>query len=292
MEQNEEFEHIPWSQLADDHRDRRNRLVYLAAGGIAAFAVGVLIVRAVTSAPGEAAPSTSVIPVAAEATTTSAAATTEPDPLYSEADLMAALDTELARTVAARAEWFITDYFTSDAEPITSADIRSALPDQADIPVLHQNEAAPVERSYVEWAKATSVVELGPGRYRVTVAYRSVGGPGETIQRHAVRVVQVPVVVATDGGTRVIDLPTPIEPAPGIPLVADWPEDTESPPFVNDAALAQAWLWGVDPKIEAAMALDEAWRLLVSAVDDSGVRRSLTVWLDLEGRPLPAGFHS
>lgn len=292
MGQNEEFEHIPWAQLADDHRNRRNRLVYVAVGGVAAFVIGVMIVRAVASAPGEAAPSTSVIPLAAEAPTTSTVATTEADPLYSEADLMAALDTELSRTVAARAEWFVTDYFTSDAEPITGADIRRALPDEANIPVLHQDEADPVERSYVEWAKAVAVVELGPGRYRVTVAYRSVGGPGDVIQRHAVRVVQVPVLVAMDGGTRVIDLPTPIEPAPGVPLVAEWPEDTESPPFVNDAALAQAWLWGVDPEIEAAMELDDAWRVLVSAVDDSGVRRSLTVWLDLEGRPLPAGFHS
>lgn len=292
MDHDEEYEHIPWSQLTDDHHDRRNRLIYLAAGGIAAFVVGVLVVRAVASGPGELAPTTSLAVVPEEAAATTTVATTRLEPLYSEADLMASLDAELARAVAARAEWFVIDYFTSDAEPITGTDIRSALPERIDIPLLHQDDAAPVERSFVEWAKALAVIEVDPGRFRVSVAYRSVGGPGDVIRRHAVRVVQVPIVVTPDGGTRVIDLPTPIELVPGADLASDWPEDTESPPFINDAALAEGWLWGVDPEIEAAMALDDAWRVLVSAVDDSGVRRSLTVWLDLEGRPLPAGFHS
>lgn len=292
MDPSEEFEHIPWSQLADDHRDRRNRIIYLAAGGIAAFVVGVMVVRAVGSAPSEAAPSPSVVAAADDEGATTLVDTTVAKSLYSEADLMASLDAELARTVAARAEWFVTDYFTSDAEPITSADIRDALPQSAHIPVLHQDEAAPVDLTYVEWARAVAVLEVGPGRFRVNVAYRSVGGSGDVIKRHPVRIVQIPVVVDPGGGTSVIDLPAPVEPPPRVPLVADWPDPVEAPPFINDAAITQAWLWGVDPKVESAVPLDEGWRVLVSAADDSGVRRALTVWLDLEGGRLPAGFHS
>jgi len=43
----EEFEHIPWSHLVDDHRSRRTRAMYAVAALVAAFAVGTAIARTV-----------------------------------------------------------------------------------------------------------------------------------------------------------------------------------------------------------------------------------------------------
>ncbi len=47
----EVYEHIPWAQLAVPPPDKRPWVVYLAAGAIAAAALGALVVRSVGPAP-------------------------------------------------------------------------------------------------------------------------------------------------------------------------------------------------------------------------------------------------
>lgn len=287
----EEFEHIPWSHLVDDHRNRRTRAMYAIAALLAAFAVGTAIARTAFK-PNPASSSSSPIEMSSEPGVAPSSTTSPTPSLYSEADLMASLDAELARAVTVRAEWFVTDYFTSDAEPITAADVRFALPENLRIGMLHQDDPAPVERSYVEWARAYRTVDAGPGRFLVFVAYRIVGGSGDVLQRFAVRAVEVPVVVTLDGGTRVIDIPSPVTLPDPVPLGSDWPQPTTPPPYIVSAAKEQAWAWGVDPDVVEAVAIDEGWRVVVSAEDDAGIRRSLAVWLDTEGRPMPARFHN
>ncbi|MFH1329411.1 MAG: hypothetical protein ABIJ48_01935, partial [Actinomycetota bacterium] len=139
MEEHEEFEQIPWSELTARPPDGRRRIVYLAAGGLGTLVLAVLVVRAFGS-PSPATPVAPAITVAQgettvataittpTATTAAVAASPAPSLLYREADLMAFPATPAERAAVVRAEWFVTDYFTADLEPAGSADVRAALP--------------------------------------------------------------------------------------------------------------------------------------------------------------------
>jgi len=199
----EEFEYIPWSQLANQQRTQRNRTMYIAAGVIAAIAVGALVARSTLgqasaqpepSAPQ--APATTSAPIEQTTTTTSAS-------LYSEADLMALIEGEATRAVAARAEWFVHDYFTADNDPTWYDDIVAAVRDSI-IPDISQ----PTAPTYVEWAKAYEVIETMPGRFRATVVFRTIGG--EPYERLPVQAVELKVAIEGDGGTTIIELPTAV----------------------------------------------------------------------------------
>ena len=113
------------------------------------------------------------------------------------------------RAAVARAEWFVTDYFTADLEPSGSADVRTALPAGAELPDMPQDAAASL--SYVEWARAFRVEEAGDGLFRVGVVFRALGAPPDRgFYRLPVRAVEVLVQVNEDGGSVVVDLPTPV----------------------------------------------------------------------------------
>ena len=76
----------------------------------------------------------------------------------------------LAAEAAAVAEWLASDFFTIDGGTQIAADLESALPEGSSLP------AAPSgSRSFVEWARAVSVEESGPGRYDVLVVVRRLG---------------------------------------------------------------------------------------------------------------------
>ena len=131
-EQHEEVEHIPWGELLAGADDGRRRIVYLAAGAIAALALGVVVSRTlaspsnpapepaplvmesappatapITVAPATAPPSAATVPAAT--TTMPATTTTVPAPvLYREADLVACPPDLAMRAAVARAEWFFT----------------------------------------------------------------------------------------------------------------------------------------------------------------------------------------
>jgi hypothetical protein len=293
MEEHEEFEQIPWSELTTRPPDGRRRLIYLVAGGLGALVVVVLVARAfMSSSPADpVAPSVTLAQsettaAAAASVTTVAAASPAPSLLYREADLMAFPATPGERAAVARAEWFVTDYFTADLEPTGSADVRAALPGGAAMPEMPQDGAGSL--SYVEWARAFRVEEVGEGRYLVGVVFRSLGAPPERgFYRLPVRAVEVTVAVAADGGSTVVDLPTPV-PLPAGPQAEAWAEETtEAPRWVLDAAVALVAGWGTEPRLVAAFGGAPDWRVVLTLADEVGNRWPVAVWV--QGRPEAGG---
>ena len=180
------------------------------------------------------------------------------------------------RAAVARAEWFVTDYFTADLEPTGSADVRAALPGGASVPEMPQDSAGSL--SYVEWARAFRVEEVGDGRYRVGVVFRSLGAPPERgFYRLPVRAVEVTVEVAADGGSTVIDLPTPVA-LPAGPEAEAWAEETAEPPqWVLDAAVAASAGWGTEPRLVGAQSGETGWRVVLTLADEVGNRWPVVV---------------
>jgi hypothetical protein len=249
----EEVEHIPWSQLLEEHRAARPWAVYAAAGVIAAVAIGIVGAR-ILRADG---------PTADLGVTTSATTSTLPAPVdevvppspaaYSEADLLAVYPLAGDREAAARAEWFVTDYFTRDGEgddPPTS----------------------------VEWARALDVEREEPDRLRVTVAFRNVTAAGSGWERGPVRAVAVTV----DGGA-VAGLPEPAAVTPQSPDGSSPAEGVPAdlPPEVEAGLLETAARWGEEPVLVAAEPDGTGgWRGVVEVADGSGHRWRLAVASD------------
>ena len=293
MEEHEEFEQIPWSELTARPPDGRRRVIYLVAGGLGALVLAVLVVRAFAS-PSPVTPVAPAVTVAQgdttttgaiTATTAAVAAAPAPSLLYREADLMAFPAIPAERAAVARAEWFVTDYFTADLEPTGSADLRAALPGGAAVPDMPQDAAAGL--SYVEWARAFRVEEVSEGRFRVGVVFRSLGAPPDRgFYRLPVRAVEVTVAVAADGGSTVVDLPTPVA-LPAGPEPGPWPEESvEAPQWVVDEALAAVAGWGTEPRLVAAQADGTGWRVVLTLADEVGNRWPVAVRVEGES---PAG---
>ncbi len=294
MEEHEEYEQIPWSQLSGGPPTGKRRLVYLAAGALGALVLAVLVARAFLSSPAETlAPSESVVSgngdAASEAATTSSTGAGSASALlYREADLMAFPATPGERAAVARAEWFVTDYFTADLEPSGSADVRTALPAGARVPDLPQDSAAGL--SYVEWARAFRVEEVGAGLFRVGVVFRALGAPPERgFYRLPVRVVEVMVLVNGDGGSVVVDLPTPVA-LPAGPEPEGWPEEALDPPRgVTDAALAMVAGWGAEPRLVSAARSESGWRVVLTLADEVGNRWPVAVFVEAESSDASGG---
>jgi len=313
-DEHEELEQIPWSELMTGGGDGPRRLVYLAAGAIAALALGMLVGRALwtpgtassvpdpavavttvpateppaattvtvppvtttpaTTTPATTTPSTTVADAASSTTT----AATVPDPpvLYSEADLRAVPEDVFVRAAAARAEWFVTDFFTADLEPTGSGDVLTALPAGIDLPAMPQDSAEGL--SYVEWARAFGVERVDDTTFRVSVAFRTLAAPPEHgFNRLPVRAVVVTVAVGIDGGTVVTDLPEPTVPPVG-PEPDPWPSQSADPPQdVMDEVLASVAGWGSEPRLVAAYPTALGWRVVITAADEVGNRWPLAV---------------
>jgi len=282
-EEHEEFERIPWSELLPANRGP-GRLVYLVAGVIGAVVLGVILARAWPDSGGLVAPtSTSVVaaPVAAASTTL---VLPPASALYSEADLMAFPVESDELAAVARAEWFVADFFTvglSDG----SADIRNALPAHADLPDLPQDSGG--VGAVVDWARAFRVESIDDGLFEVSVAYRvEMSLEDEANRRLPVRAVAVRVYVGLDGGSTVVDLPTPI-PLPGGPEPDPWPDDSEELPEVIVLGAAEAVAgWGAEARVVAGQPIEAGWRVVLTVADEAGNRWPVVVWLDNEGRPL------
>jgi hypothetical protein len=275
-------------------------MLYLAAGAVGALVLGVIVARTWLAPSGAPAPAAVTaasttgaappVPHPADATTSSATSSPlttvgtladipVPGPLYSEADLMAFPTGTEERAAVARAEWFVTDYFTADLEPNGSADVRTALPAGADLPDLPQDAAGSL--SYVEWARAFRVEDVGIGRYVVGVAFRSLGAPPDRgFYRLPVRAVEVLVEVTAEGGSVVVDLPRPVA-LPAAPEPAAWPvESGEAPRSVVRSAIAAVGGWGTEPRLIAAQPVDDGWRVVVTVADEVGNRWPVAVRVD------------
>jgi hypothetical protein len=205
--------------------------------------------------------------------------------LYREADLMALAPGVASRAAVARAEWFVTDFFTADLEPDGVADVRAALPEGVVLPDMPQEVGEGL--SYVEWARAFRVVEEGEGVFAVGVAYRLLGAPPERgFQRLPVRAVEVRVAVSGSGGSVVADLPSPVS-LPAGPEPEGWPsEEAEAPAAVLDGAVSAAAGWGSEHRVLSAGRVTGGWRVVVTAADELGNRWPLAVLVDETGKPL------
>jgi len=286
VEEHEEYEQIPWAQLTGGPPGGKRRVVYMVAAALGTLVLAILVGRAFLSSPAETvAPAETPAGVAGdgaagEGPPTSAADITSPSALlYREADLMAFSGSVGERAAVARAEWFVTDYFTADLEPSGSADVRTALPAGAEVPDMPQDAAASL--SYVEWARAFRVEELGDGLFRVGVVFRTLGAPPDRgFYRLPVRAVEVLVQVNEDGGSVVADLPAPVA-LPAGPEPAGWPEESQEPPHrVADAALRLVAGWGQDPRLVSAQRSEQGWRVVLTLADEVGNRWPAAVFVE------------
>jgi hypothetical protein len=249
----------------------------LAVGGARVLRSGPAVVT-VTLAPETVSAATSPPPTAPLQPMPTAApspsTTAVPQRLYTEADLMAVVPEEEQRAAVARAEWFVTDFFTVDGDGVAVEGVRGALPAGFEVVLPHEVGGG---TSYVEWARALRVVPEAPGRYRVTVAYRALAGAtGEPLRRSPVVAVDVEVAVDSGGATAVVDLPQPaaIDTATAEAAI---PAEAEPPAEVAAAAIELARRVGDDPQVEGAGLDAVGWRVVVSVTDGSGLRWPLVV---------------
>jgi hypothetical protein len=249
--QEEQYESIPWSHLVEQARPQP-WLTYVASAAVVAGVIGVVIARSSPPALPEPEP---VLTVTSSTTSTTA--------LPSEQDLMAdPIADGGARAAVMRAEWFVRDYFTIDGAGGRTEEVTAALGWSP--PAV--NEAI---TTYVEWARAWTVEQRDTGRYRVSVAYRSITAGEDGFGRGLPRAVAVHVEVGESGGTRVLDLPQPIE-LPPSPEVLYPPGAGDLPEPVADLALDQASAWGDPLAVSEGAKTGTGWRVVVMIADDVG----------------------
>jgi hypothetical protein len=267
----EHYDSIPWSSFIPQNRDRP-WLVYVAAGAVVALVVGVLAARSLQSA---AAPLDPVAASLTEVVGTIAASPPTSRPI-AEADLRAEIMAGEAGAQAAtmRAEWFVTDYLTRDGAGGRQAELAGAL-----------GRPSPTEDSaittYVEWARAWEAVPEGDGRFRVSVAFRSITATDAGFVRDLTKGVAVRVQVAADGGTRVYDLPEPAE-LPPSPVLAAAAAPQPVPEPIAIRALDRAATWGDGASVVEGINDNGSWRVLIEVADDHGSVWPLVVWVDAE----------
>lgn len=271
----EEFEDVPWSHLIAEHR--RSRLGFAGVVGLVVAVVAVagwVLLRdgspptpppasvAVPAAEGPS-PASSPLPPAAPAPTTTAPV------VLTEAELRAATPADAVLAAAARAEWFVTDYFTVDGDPGAADAVAAHLLDDAPPPDLPDDAT-----SYVEWARAWAVERLDARRYAVSVVFRSLYVYPEDGEwyRSPAKAVEVIVAVADDGTSAVADLPMPVLP-PDAAVSGGWPVDG-SPvgEDVVEEAVAYARLFEDDPQVVGAGRGSAGWRVVLTVGDPSGAR--------------------
>jgi hypothetical protein len=277
----EQFEHIPWSRLIDEQGPGWRRVASIATGIVLAVVIGIIGVRWLNGPDhGEAASpaTTTVIATTVPDEMSSTAATVATTMVMSEADLIAAdpapgIDID----VRARAEWFVTDFFTVDGDPEAGDEIRQAFVSDAVIPPLPHDETDPGGVSFVEWARAYRIETIEPGRFAVDVAFRTVrlaedGG----YRRGPVHAVEI-IVVAAGSEVGIADLPNPIVP-PRADGLSGWSAPTD--PATDDvlaAAAEYAFLFDAEPEVVEANGAADDWRAVVTIGDGSGIRWPLAV---------------
>jgi len=272
----DEYEEIPWSALLSEHRKGRAKTLTLLAAIVAAAVVGFVGIRWLTT-PGHGEPSTIVAPANETTSTTPTAVpeTVTTTSLLSEADLMAVEPTISELAAIARAEWFVTDYFTVDG-PVPE-ELFLAFVDDADLPVMPVLDDAGI--SYVEWARAFDVRTL-PNGYGVSVVFRSITEhPDGGFDRGPVRAVEV-LVAVDDDETAIAELPIPIPP-PVYNSIDGWMEtDGEVDAETIAATLDYASLFDDDPTVLESGAAGPDWRVVFTIGDRSGNRWPVTMRSD------------
>ena len=270
----DEYEEIPWSTLLSEHRQGRTKTLYLVAAVVVAVVVGFVGIRWLTS-PGHgdgaaaAAPTetTTVVPDEAVEPTITTTTTTTTTAVLSEADLMAVQPSIAELSAVARAEWFVTDYFTVDG-PLPE-ELISAFVNDAALPDLPSPADADI--SYVEWARAFDIRPTASG-YVVSVVFRSLTEePGGVFIRSPVRAVDV-LVAVDDGETAIADLPIPILP-PVYHTIDGWMEtEGEAHDEAIAATLDYAGMFDENAVVVQSGTSGPEWRVVFTIGDRSGNR--------------------
>ena len=264
----DEYEEIPWSTLLTENRQGRTKTLYMAAGLIVAVVVGFVGIRWLT-APGHGEQPALAAPI--ESTTSEAVAAeaeaTTTTTVLSEADLMAAVPAVSELAAVARAEWFVTDYFTVDG-PIPE-ELISAFVNDASVPPLPDGEGAGI--SYVEWARAFDVRATMSG-YAVSVVFRNLTEePDGAFVRGPVRAVDV-LIAVEEGETAIAELPIPILP-PVYHAIDGWMETTgEAHGEAITATLDYAGMFDENAEVVESGAAGPEWRVVFTVGDRSGNR--------------------
>ncbi len=289
----ERFEHIPWDQVGPSG-DRNKMFLYGLAGAVLIAGLTAAVVGG-RGAPAELVSTpttaTSVAVTMIDATTVPILTTTEPvgavpddaelgdagqPRVWSEADLLAFPEETLATEAAALAEWLASDFFTIDGGTQITDDLGGVLPEGSALP------AAPAgARSFVEWARAASVEESGPGLFEVLVVVRRLAAAeGEGYRRIA----PIGVVITlswTERGWSVTDLPV-LADAPLLVQAPAWSQD-EVPIEIIAAAAAST-----GGEVLAGIQVGDNWRLVVQMVDPAGVTWPMVIWTDGTGNRIAA----
>lgn len=192
----EEFEQIPWSSLVAEQDTGVDRKVYLAIGVVGVLMAMVFGARLFGTSSSQPTPPPTVVsqPIVEIQETTSTVGV-----VVSEADLMSGAPEDLLigndLEVITIAEWFVTDYFTTDGSPETIRTVRAMLsPEAGPLELPHDADPAP-PTTYVEWARATDVRAVAEDELSVDVVFRTITDSGEGFERDAVRAVTVTLLV-------------------------------------------------------------------------------------------------
>jgi len=226
----EEFEQIPWSSLVAEQTAGVDRRVYLVIGVVAVLVAVVLGSRMIGGSTQPSPVNDLSIESAAPAPPRAEVAespTSTVGVVVSEADLMAdprSLGSPERLLPVAIAEWFVTDYFTTDGSIETEKSI-AALMSQIGTDDT-QGLQRPPDGVYVEWARATNVAQIDGSSVRVSVLFRTIARTDDGFVRDPVSAVSVVIVTVGDesgvaGPPVTIPVPTPGQSLASVAQTAD-----------------------------------------------------------------------
>jgi hypothetical protein len=274
QERNEVYERIPWETLEEKKSDRQ-WVLYGVAGAVVLGALAYsfmsnrpmpIPVAATVSVPqvetsADTGPATTLSSSPALPPTLAAAPV-----VTAEADLYAEHPERLIDRVAAHAEWFVAEYLTVDGSEQGRETLSALMPVGVPLPTAPEGT-----RVFVEWVRASEIVEIAPLTFEATVMARTLAAGGEgAYERQAP--LQVTVEVSVSTGSPQVVLPPELAspnagPAHDSTLVAI-PEEVEA------AALE---LSGGSEVIGGVPSPDGGWRVVTLAVGSDGVSRPVTV---------------
>jgi hypothetical protein len=195
-------------------------------------------------------------------TTTSAA--------ISEAELMAVPDAAVASEAAAWAEVLTESYWGVDGSGISA--LAPYLPPNSPLPTPAEGQ-----HLFVESARALSVLEEGPGLYRIVVRASLLSATGgEEYRRLPIQALAWNLRWERDGW-RLLDLPEQVElphllPAPELP-------NAQIPTGIGTAASQAGTVLSGGP-------VGDLWRVVVAVSSPSGGTWPMVMWYSPDGVPV------
>ena len=257
----EEFERIPWGHISS--AAPAGPVTWrLAAYGLA----GVMAVAGITVSlvsPSVPAPTTTVM---STATTTTTAPTTT-SAAISEAELMAIPDAVVASEAAAWAEVLTESYWGVDGTG--SSALAPYLPPTSPLPTPAQGQ-----RIFVESVRALTVLEEGPGLYRIVVRASLLSATGaEEYRRLPIQALAWNLRWERDGW-RLLDLPQQVE-LPQLFPASELPT-SEVPEVIRTAASQSGTVLSGGP-------VGDLWRVVLAVSNPAGGTWPVVLWYSPDG---------